>query len=294
MKAKKRQLFDGVCTALATPFRCGSIDYRALAEMIDMQVEGGVSAICICGTTGEAATLSDGERLQLVARAGELIDGRVDYVVGVGSPSTTRSVSYARHAAAQGADALLVVTPYYNRGTRDGITAHFKTVADSTELPVILYNVPSRTGVNLTVSHIAEIARHPNVQALKEAGDSLDKLVDFMAELGDKMKLYSGNDAHLIPTLALGGSGVVSVVSNILPRETVEIYRLWQEGKAQEAIRLQQKFLPLIRLLFADTNPAPLKCALHLMGLCEEELRLPLSPVGKDVREGLRARMGLD
>jgi 4-hydroxy-tetrahydrodipicolinate synthase len=293
MKHTKNTLFDGVCTALATPFRDGAIDWEALGEMIETQVEGGVSAICICGTTGEAATLSDGERLQLVARAAELIDGRVDYLVGVGSPSTSRSVSFSRFAAAHGADALLVVTPYYNRGTHDGIVTHYKTIADSTELPVILYNVPSRTGVNLSVSHIAEIAHHPNIKGLKEAGDSLDKLADFMLELGGVMKLYSGNDSQFVPTLSLGGSGIISVLSNILPAETVEIWNLWQAGKVREAAKLQLTFLPLIRLLFAETNPAPLKCALEMLGLSTGELRLPLSPVSEELRARLAKQLGL-
>ena len=293
MKRSGNTLFRGVCTALATPFRDGGIDWEALAELIEIQVAEGVSAICICGTTGEAATLSDGERLQLVARAGEMIDGRCDYVVGVGSPSTARSVSYARFAAANGADALLVVTPYYNKGTHDGITRHFHTVADSTDLPVILYNVPSRTGVDLTVAHLAEIAAHPNIRGLKEAGDSVAKLADFMAALGGKMQLYAGNDAALLPTLSLGGSGVVSVLSNILPGEVSDICRLAGEGKWEEARRLSLALLPLTHLLFAETNPAPLKCALSLLGLAGEELRLPLSPVSDDLREKMREALGL-
>ena len=293
MKQISSTLFRGVCTALATPFRDGGIDWDALAEMIEEQIAGGVSAICVCGTTGEAATLSDGERLQLIARAAELIDGRVDYVVGVGSPSTSRSVSYARFAAANGADALLVVTPYYNKGTHEGITRHFQTVADSTELPVILYNVPSRTGVDLTVDHIREISAHPNIRALKEAGDSVEKLADFMAALGDRMYLYAGNDAALIPTLSLGGAGVISVLSNILPRETQEIWRLWTSGHTGEAAKLSLRFLPLVRLLFEETNPAPLKCAMELMGISRGDLRLPLSPVSDALRERIRAQLGL-
>ena len=289
MKQVRSTLFEGVCTALATPFRDGGIDWDALAEMIEEQIAGGVSAICICGTTGEAATLSDGERLQLVARAAELIDGRVDYVVGVGSPSTSRSVSYAPN----GADALLVVTPYYNKGTHEGITRHFQTVADSTELPVILYNVPSRTGVNLTVDHIREIAAHPNIRALKEAGDSVEKLASFMAALGDRMYLYAGNDAALIPTLSLGGKGVISVLSNILPRETQEIWHLWTSGHTGEAAKLSLRYLPLVHLLFAETNPAPLKCALELMGIARADLRLPLSPVSEQLRERIRAQLNL-
>lgn len=293
MKRSGNTLFRGVCTALATPFKDGGIDWAALAELIEIQVAGGVAAICLCGTTGEAATLSDGERLQLVARAGELIGGRCDYVVGVGSPSTARSVSYARFAAANGADALLVVTPYYNKGTHDGITRHFHTIADSTDLPVILYNVPSRTGVDLTVGHLTEIAAHPNIRGLKEAGDSVSKLADFMAALGGKMQLYAGNDAAILPTLALGGSGVVSVLSNILPGEVADICRLFEEGKTEEARRLSLTLLPLTHLLFAETNPAPLKCALSLLGLAEEEIRLPLSPVSETLREKMREALGL-
>ena len=293
MKRSGNILFRGVCTALATPFKDGGIDWAALAELIEIQAAGGVAAICLCGTTGEAATLSDGERLQLVARAGELIGGRCDYVVGVGSPSTARSVSYARFAAANGAGALLVVTPYYNKGTHDGITRHFHTIADSTDLPVILYNVPSRTGVDLTVGHLTEIAAHPNIRGLKEAGDSVSNLADFMASLGGKMQLYAGNDAAILPTLALGGSGVVSVLSNILPGEVADICRLFEEGKTEEARRLSLALLPLTHLLFAETNPAPLKCALSLLGLAEEEIRLPLSPVSETLREKMRKALGL-
>lgn len=289
MKHTNNTLFEGVCTALATPFRDGAIDWEALKELIDIQVEGGVRAICICGTTGEAATLTNLEREQLVARAAEYIDGRTDYIVGVGTPSTARSVSYAQFAFDAGADALLAVTPYYNKGTRSGITTHFQTIADATPLPVILYNVPSRTGVNLTVPHIAEIATHPNIKGLKEAGDSVDKLVSFMAEFGGRLKLYSGNDSQIVPTLSLGGSGVISVFSNILPWEAMELWRQWKAGHTEEAARLQLTYLPLIRLLFEDVNPAPLKCALEMMGVCTSEVRLPLAPVS----EGLKARIAL-
>lgn len=293
-KASEAPLFRGVCTALATPFRDGGIDWEALATLIERQIRGGVAAICICGTTGEAATLSDGERLQLVARAGELIDGRCAYVVGVGSPATARTVSYARFAAANGADALLVVTPYYNKGTHDGITRHFYTVADATELPIIVYNVPSRTGVDLSVSHLAELATHPRICAVKEAGDSTGKLAAIAASLGDRMQLYAGNDAALLPTLALGGSGGISVLSNLLPRETVEICRLFDAGKTVEAYQLAARLHPLVELLFSETNPAPLKCALGLLGLAREEVRLPLSTVSPTLAAALRSALGLD
>lgn len=293
-KASETTLFHGVCTALATPFRDGGIDWEALAALIERQICGGVAAICICGTTGEAATLSDGERLQLVARAGELIDGRCAYVVGVGSPATARTVSYARFAAANGADALLVVTPYYNKGTHDGITRHFYTVADATELPIIVYNVPARTGVDLSVSHLAELAAHPNIRAVKEAGDSVGRLAEIAATLEGRMALYAGNDAALLPVLALGGSGVVSVLSNLLPREVVEVCRLFDAGNNEEARRLAAQLQPLVQLLFAETNPAPLKCALGLLGIAREEVRLPLSTVSPALAAALRDALGLD
>ena len=293
MMEKKHELFEGVCTALATPFRNGAIDYDALYEMIEIQIEGGVSAICVCGTTGEAATLTDLERGRLVETAAEYIDGRTDYIVGVGTPSTAKSCAYARFAHQAGAKGLLVVTPYYNKGTYGGITTHFQTIADATPLPVILYNVPGRTGVNLTIPHIGEISRHPNIAGLKEAGDSVEKLTNFMEAFGGRLRLYAGNDSHIIPTLALGGSGVISVVSNILPYEMMELWRRWKAGNIQEATRMQLAFLPLIRLLFEDVNPAPLKCALNMMGVCEEEVRLPLTTVSPALKERIRDWLGL-
>ena len=293
MDQKRKLPFRGVCTALITPFADGGIDYGALDELIETQIEAGVPALCICGTTGEAVTLTEGERLHLVSHAIRRIGGRAQAMVGVGSPSTARSVEYAAYAAAQGADALLVTTPYYNKGTHDGITAHFHAVADATDLPCIVYNVPARTGVDLTVSHLKEIAVHPRITAVKEASAGADRAVDILADLGDTLHYLAGNDSQFVPTLALGGSGVVSVLSNLLPAEWCEIWQLWQEGETAEAAKRQLALHPLIRLLFSETSPAPIKCALCLAGVCKNELRLPLSPVTQKTEDALRRRMGL-
>ena len=279
MKQISSTLFRGVCTALATPFLDGGIDWDALAEMIEEQIAGGVSAICVCGTTGEAATLSDGERLQLVARAAELIDGRVDYVVGVGSPSTSRSVSYARFAAANGADALLVVTPYYNKATQNGLVAHFTAVADVSAVPVILYNVPSRTGCNILPGTAAQLAKHPNIVAIKEATGNMAQMVELRALCGDQLDIYSGEDALTVPMMAMGAKGTISVLSDVIPRQAVEMTDACRAGDFEKAAALQWKFLPLINALFSQVNPIPAKAAASAMGFGREYLRLPLTPM---------------
>ncbi len=293
MSAKRERPFYGICTALITPFRDGEIDYRALDELLEAQIEGGVSALCILGTTGEAVTLSDGERFRLIAHAIGRIRGRVKTVVGVGTPSTARSVEYAAYAWGQGADALLVSPPYYNKGTHAGLVAHFHKIADATDLPLILYNVPSRTGVDLTLPLIKEIAVHPRIVGIKEAADSVEKLASLSSELGDTLALYAGNDCALLPTLALGGEGCISVLSNLLPAEWSEVYRLWQAGRVEEAREGCMRLLPLVSLLFQETNPAPIKCAMALAGYIQEELRLPLAPVEGSLRECIRQRLGL-
>jgi len=285
--------FTGVCTALVTPFSDGEIDRAALRDLIEAQIEGGVDAICLCGTTGESATLTERERAWLIPFAGERIAGRARFVVGVGTPSTRLSCEHARAARDAGADALLAVTPYYNRGTPAGIVAHFHAIADAGELPVILYNVPGRTGYDLPVPLIREIARHPLIRGIKEAGDSTEKLAAIAGEFRGSPALYAGNDAALLPVLSLGGAGVISVLSNLLPAECAEICRLWWAGDVSAARERQLALLPLIRLLFRETNPAPIKCALAQTGAIREEVRLPLSPVPTELKEKLRKQMGL-
>lgn len=283
----KRILFRGLCTALATPFRDGRIDWDTLADLINYQIDQRVDALLVCGTTGEAATLSPKERKELVLRAGELIDGRVPYLVGVGTNSTDTTLAWACHAAACGADGLLVVSPYYNKGTEEGVVQHHLRIAEKVSLPQLIYHVPSRTGVRLSMSQLAEIAAHPSVVGIKEADPDLDRMADEIGTLGDRLSVYSGNDSLTIPCLSIGGLGLISVISNILPYEMGEIIRLFWAGRAEESRALFYRLLPLMRLLFARTNPAPLKCAMSLCGFGTGELRLPLAPVPTYIRTAI-------
>lgn len=288
----KQPLFRGVCTALVTPFSDGKPDYETFRFLIDLQLSAGTDAICVAGTTGEAATLSEVEWERLLAAAVEGAGGKIPVVAGVGSNSTSRAVAFARRAKAGGADAVLAVTPYYNRGTKDGIVSHYHNVADA-GLPVIVYNVPGRTGVDLSVDLYRRIAAHPGIAGVKEAGEGIDRLLDFRAEFGDRLPLYTGCDALIFPAVAVGAEGVVSVLSNLIPRETRELYLAAARGDLTEARRLTALWLPLIRALFAETSPAPVKRAMELCGLCRGELRLPLSPVGRELSDRLAFLLGM-
>ena len=287
-----KPIFTGVCTALVTPFSDGEVDYSTFRRLIDRQLDAGIDAICVAGTTGEAATLSDGERDRLLAVALEGVDGRIPVIAGVGSNSTTRAVALARRALAGGADAALAVAPYYNRGTNDGIIKHYHAIADA-GLPVIVYNVPGRTGVDLSVDSYRRIAVHPGIAGVKEAGEGYDRLSDYFAAFGDSLPLYTGCDAAILPAVALGASGAVSVISNLFPGETRELYLAAARGDLVSARRMSLLRLPLIRALFAETNPAPIKRAMELAGLCGGELRLPLSPVGRELSDRLADLLGM-
>ena len=272
---KKFKIFEGVGTALVTPFRDNAIDYGALSRLIDMQVEAGVEALIVGGTTGEAATLTPLEREALFHRARELTAGRIKLVLGTGTNDTAEALLRTRMAERIGCDGVLVVTPYYNKGTEEGIFRHYLTIAEGSTLPVMLYNVPSRTGVNLGLNLLSRLSEHPNIVGLKEAGDSTDRLVA-LSTFGEALPLYAGNDSQIFPTLALGGAGVISVVSNLLPERVKAITDGYASGDRQRSLREQQRLLPLIRALFAETNPAPVKLAMQELGLCSGEVRLPL------------------
>ena len=276
MSEHRRPVFKGCATALATPFRDGEIDYFALGEMIERQISGGVSAIVICGTTGEAATLSVYEHLKCIEFAVRYTDGRLPVIAGTGSNCTKKAVHISKKAAELGADALLVVTPYYNKASNDGLVAHFTEIADTSEKPIILYNVPSRTGVSIPLSVYTRLADHDNIVAVKEASGSLSAVAQLAAECKDKLDIYSGNDDQILPILSLGGLGVISVVSNILPKETQDICNYYFSNNTVSAKNVQLKLLNLISSLFCEVNPIPLKYALSLMGICECDVRLPL------------------
>ena len=275
---KKRLPFRGVGTALVTPFDgSGRVDLPTFSRLCERQIEGGAAALVVAGTTGESVTLRKSERASLLFAASEAGAGRVSIVAGTGSADTREAVSNARYAATHGADALLVVTPYYNKGTREGLVKHYLAIAEAVDIPIILYNVPSRTGVNIPMEALGRLAEHENIVAIKEASGNIDRAADIITEFSERLWLYSGNDGEILPTLALGGVGVISVVSNLLPQETVKLCTLYDGGRVEEARALAARLLPLIRLLFADTNPAPVKYAMQLLGLASAEVRLPLT-----------------
>lgn len=280
----KNDIFEGVGTALITPFSEGKIDFQALGRLIENQIDAKVDALVIGGTTGEAATLSDDERYELYAFAKEKIGGRCALVLGTGTNDTRVAIRHTRYAEELGCDGALLVTPYYNKGTERGVVCHYRKIAESTSLPLMLYNVPSRTGVNMSRRMLESLSEVENIVAIKEASDSADRLVE-IAAMGDRLKLYAGNDTQLYTTLALGGKGVISVVSNIAPRQMNRIYKSFKSGDSASAREAQAKLLPLIRAMFAETNPAPIKYAMAHLGLCSGEVRLPLSEVTSETKQ---------
>ncbi len=271
----KKKIFSGVGTALITPFINGEIDYVCLGRLIDFQIDGGVDALVIGGTTAEAATLSDDERYKLYTFAKGKIAGRTRLILGTGTNDTRVALAHTKFAERLGCDGVLLVTPYYNKGTENGIEKHYLKIAESVNLPIIVYNVPSRTGVNLGINLLDRLANHPNIVGLKEASDSVDRLVN-LAAFSDRLWLYSGNDSQIYPTLSLGGIGVISVMSNILPKTTVKICKDFFSGQEGDALEMQLKLLPFIKTLFIETNPSPIKYAMASLGLCSAEVRLPL------------------
>lgn len=287
---KDRFIFSGAATALITPFSGGEPDLPAIGRLIEYQISEGIDALVIGGTTGEISTLSDTERERLYNYCAETVRGRVPLIYGAGSNDTERACRYADSARRCGADAILVVSPYYNKGTDEGLERHFFKIADAGRLPVMLYNIPGRTGVNLTVEKLSRLSEHPNIRALKEAHDSAERLADIFSSC-PRLAVYAGNDGQIIPTLALGGEGVVSVVSNIYPRTIHDICKLFYTNIA-ESRRLQLSLIPLIRALFRETNPAPVKYAASLMFGTSPECRLPLGDIRPELKCALRELVG--
>lgn len=280
---KKRVIFKGVGTALVTPFSRGRIDYPTLDRLIERQIDAKIDALIIGGTTGEAATLSDNERYVLYAHAIDRVGGRCAVILGTGTNDTRVAIKHTRVAKDLSADGALVVTPYYNKGTESGIRRHYEAIADAVDIPLILYNVPSRTGVSIPISTLAGLSERENIVGIKEAADSADRLVKISA-LGEALPLYAGNDSQTYTALALGGVGVISVLSNLCPERMKKISDSLASGENGAALSEQQTLLPLIDAMFAETNPAPVKYALARLGLCSEEMRLPMSEVCDDTR----------
>lgn len=276
---KNMAIFEGCGTALITPFKNGEIDYPALDQLVETQIEAGVDALIAAGTTGEPATMTWEEHLSVIRRVVDVAHGRVPVIAGTGSNCTREAADAARMAKQFGADAQLVVTPYYNKTSQEGLVAHYHTIADAATLPVIVYNVPSRTGLNMGPEALAAICSHPNIIGVKEASSDVGQAMEKMRVVGDMADFYSGNDDIAVPMMCCGFKGVISVVSNVAPKETTMMAHLALEGKNREAAAWQLKLLPLINALFCETSPIPAKAAMHALGMCEEELRLPLVPM---------------
>ncbi len=292
----KKLVFEGAAVAIVTPFKNGQVDYEKLGELIEFQIANKTDAIVICGTTGEASTLTDEEHRECIKYAVEKTAGRVPVIAGTGSNDTAYAVDLSKYAEEVGADALLLVTPYYNKATPKGLIKSFAAVAESVSIPIILYNVPSRTGCNLPLSVLKELAKYDNIVAVKEASGNLSAIAQIAAELGDDLYIYSGNDDQIVPILSLGGKGVISVLSNVVPEETHDICQLYFDGKVKESCALQLKLLDLVNALFCEVNPIPVKTACGLMGLCPDEMRLPLCEMedkNKEFLEGIMKKHGL-
>ncbi len=288
---KKQSIFTGSGVAIVTPFKENEIDYDAFAKIIEFQIANKTDAIIVCGTTGEASTLTDDEHVECIRFAAEKVAGRVPVVAGTGSNDTAYAVWMSESAQKVGADALLLVSPYYNKATHKGLVRHFSVIADSVDIPSIIYNVPSRTGCNIPLSVYRELAEHSKIVGVKEASGNISAIAELAAECGSKYDIYSGNDDQIVPILSLGGSGVISVVANIMPRQTHDICALYLEGKVKESAALQLEILDLINKLFVEVNPIPVKTAMHYMGFCTPELRMPLCEMEESYALLLKALM---
>ncbi len=287
----RKPVFTGAATALITPTTPYGVDYPALGKLIDWQIDQGIDALVIAGSTGEGKTLTIPEHQEVIRFSAERIAGRVPMIAGTGSNETSVSISMSQYACQAGADAVLVVTPYYIKATQNGLVKMYYTIADSITKPIILYNVPSRTGVNIEPETYARLAEHENIVGIKEANSDISKIATTACLTAGKLDLYSGNDDQILPILSLGGKGVISVLSNLLPAETSRLCHMYFEGDTAGATALQLKYLPLIHALFSEVNPIPAKAAMAAMGWCEDFLRAPLTPMEEEHKEKLFALM---
>ena len=287
----KRRIFTGVGTALITPMNEQGVDYENFGPLIDWQIEEGVDALIIAGTSGEGSTLSDQEHKDAVRYAVERVDGRVPVIAGTGSNDTAYGLQLTRACCDYGVDGVLVVTPYYNKATQDGLLRLYYEYADASTAPVILYNVPSRTGVGISPETYVRLAEHENIVAVKEASGDISQIAETMARVEGKLDMYSGNDDQIVPLLSLGGIGVISVLSNLLPRQTHDLVMNYLNGDTQKAMEMQHYYNDLIRSLFCQVNPIPVKAAMAFMGYCENYVRSPLYPMEGADAERLRQSM---
>ncbi len=287
MSKLKQTIFTGAATAIITPFTNGTIDRDSFGKIIEDQIAKSIDAIVVAGTTGEAATLTHEEHMDAMKFVVDKVAGRVPVIAGTGSNDTAYGIELSRYACEIGADALLLVTPYYNKASQKGLIKSFLETAEKTTKPIILYNVPSRTGCNITLPVYKELAKHERIVAVKEASGNISAIAELIAECGDSLDVYSGNDDQIVPIMSLGGKGVISVLSNILPKETHDIAALCLDNKYPQAAQLQLKYLELINSLFCEVNPIPVKTAMAEMGLCDIEMRLPLCEMADNTKERL-------
>ena len=279
----KKTVFLGAATALVTPFNSdGSVDYGALGALVDWQIAEGINGLVACGTTGESSTLTDDEHRKVISYVVKRSNGKVPVIAGTGSNDTAYAIDLTRHACDDGADAILCVTPYYNKATQQGLIKMYETIADASKVPMILYNVPSRTGVNIEPTTYKALANHENIVAIKEANGNLSKIVETMVYVNGKLDLYSGNDDQIVPLMSLGGKGVISVLSNIMPAKTVEMCQKFFDGDIAGAAQIQYDMHFIIDALFSEVNPIPVKAATSAMGFGTNTLRLPLTPMSQD------------
>ncbi len=276
---KNNPVFTGAATALITPLDENGVNYNELERVINWQIDEGIDALVICGTTGEGSTLTDEEHKKVISFSVEKAAGRVPIIAGTGSNDTDYAIELTKYSCKVGADAMLVVTPYYNKATQKGLVAMYNKIADASDKPIILYNVPSRTGVAIQPKTYVELAEHPMICGIKEANGDISKIAETMYLVGDKLDLYSGNDDQIVPVMSLGGKGVISVLSNVIPKDTHNLCQKFFDGDVKGALDLQLKYLPLINALFSEVNPIPVKAAMAKMGFCKDYLRLPLTPM---------------
>ena len=287
----KNTVFKGVATAIITPLDKNGVNYEMFAKLIEWQISEGINAIVVCGTTGESSTLTDEEHREAIAFAVRQVNGRVPVIAGTGSNDTAYAISLTKFACEAGADAMLVVTPYYNKATQKGLIKMFTEIADASTKPIILYNVPSRTGVNILPETCAVLAEHPMICAIKEASGNISQIAKTASLVKGKMDIYSGNDDQILPVLSLGGIGVISVLSNVMPKKTAEMCKSFFDGNIEKSTSLQLELLPLINALFCEVNPIPVKAAMSAMGWCENYVRLPLTVMEKENEQKLISLM---
>ncbi len=284
-------LFKGSAVAIITPFKNGGVDFKKLEELLEWQIKSGTDAMVICGTTGEASTMSEQERKETIKFTVDVVKKRVPVIAGTGTNNTAASISMSQWAESMGVDGLLIITPYYNKTTQKGLVEHFKAIATSVKIPIIVYNVPGRTGLNILPKTLKALCQFDNIKAVKEASGNISQIAEIKALCGDRLDIYSGNDDQIIPIMSLGGIGVISVLSNVIPKDVHNMCELFLNGNVKEALKIQLDSLALTNALFIETNPIPVKTAMNVLGMNVGDLRLPLCDMVQENLDTLKKEL---